>query len=124
MNQLDKLKLRLQKKEPSPLRDYFEHVANGPLLVYKQIVQYGGKRGETLYTHVLNGVLLLDALSEPIGLTDTETRLLFAVFTVHDLNKKSEFAAKSYHKLAIPDNFEQEIERLNLTAFFPTYLSI
>lgn len=35
---ISKLKLRLKKKQPSPLHDYLEHIANDTLLPSKRIV--------------------------------------------------------------------------------------
>lgn len=114
-----KLKFGVRRAEPSVFRDYLEQVANQGLLAEKRNLQYGGKRGESVYTHVLNGIMLLDALQHPLGLSDLETRLVFTVFTVHDINKMGEYAGKSYTQIAIPENFERQIERLGLEKFFP-----
>ncbi len=114
-----KLKFGVRRAEPSVFRDYLEQVANQGLLMEKRNWQHGGKRGESVYTHVLNGVMLLEVLRRPLELSDLETRLLFTVFTVHDINKMGEYAGKSYTQIAIPENFEQQIERLGLVQFFP-----
>ena len=110
-----------RRKTPSVLRDYLDQVANQKLVAYKTIRQHGGKRGESLYTHVLNGILLLEALRPHLGLSDQEARLLFTVFTVHDINKVPDYVGDRYDKVAIPDNFIEEIERLGLDQFFPGY---
>jgi CRISPR-associated protein Csc3 len=110
-----------RRKTPSVLRDYLEQVANRKLVAYKTIRQHGGKRGESLYTHVLNGILLLEALRPHLGLSDKETQLLFTVFTVHDINKVPHYVGDRYDKVAIPDNFVEEIQRLGLDQFFPNY---
>lgn len=113
------LKFGVRRAEPSVFRDYLEKVANQGLLADKQNLQHGGKRGESVYTHVLNGVMLLEALRHPLGLSDLEARLLFTVFTVHDINKVPEYSGQSYTRVAIPENFEQLLEKLDMAAFFP-----
>lgn len=105
-------------------RDYLDKVANNrELLRYKGIAQHGAKRGKSLYVHVLNGVMLLESLRPLLQLTEHETRLLFTVFTIHDINKDPEFAAHSYARIAIPPNFNQQIRKFNLDAFLPDYES-
>jgi CRISPR-associated protein Csc3 len=111
-----------QRPEPSVFRDYLEQVAQNPnFLAYKRESQHGGKKGESLYTHILNGVMLLESLRRPLGLSDIEARLLFTVFTIHDINKDPDFDNVSYTKLAIPANFEKQIAKLGLNEFFPQY---
>lgn len=119
----NKLKFALERKQPSVFREYLKQVANEPaLLAYKEISQYGGKRGESLYTHLLNGIMLLEALKRPLYLTDLETSLLFTIFTIHDINKDPDYDGKAYGKIAIPVNFDQQIQKFNLDAFFPNYV--
>lgn len=119
---LDNIKFGPFKQQPDVFSDYLAQVANGPgLIQYKAISQYGGKRGESLYTHVLNGVMLLEALRQPLALSDLETRLLFTVFTIHDINKDPDFDGASYAKVAIPANFAQLVQKLGLESFFPQY---
>lgn len=106
--------------------EYVEYVANKSLMPYKTILQYGGKEGQSLYAHVMDGVQVLETLREPLELTDVETRVLFTAFTVHDLNKvPGQPQNVSFSKVATSENILAEIERLNLAAFFPdwqTYL--
>lgn len=119
---LDNIKFGPFKQEAGVFSDYLAQVANGPgLMQYKTIAQHGGKRGESLYTHVLNGVMLLEALRQPLALSDLETRLLFTVFTVHDINKDPDFDGTSYAKLAVSANFTQLAQKLGLAGFFPEY---
>ncbi len=118
----NKLKFGPRREAPSLLRDYLEQVANEPeLLAYKDISQYGGKRGESLYTHLLNGIMLLEALRRPLHLTNLEIQLLFTIFTIHDINKDPDYTGKPYGKIAVPANFAQQIQKFNLDAFFPDY---
>lgn len=119
---LDNIKFGPFKQQLSVFSEYLAEVANqAGLLVYKAISQHGGKQGESLYTHVLNGVMLLEALRQVLNLSDLETRLLFTVFTIHDINKDPDFNGRHYTDIAIPDNFSQLIQKLNLHTFFPEY---
>lgn len=86
------LALLIGKSEPSVFKDYIEQVANNGLLRYKSIIQYGKKAGESLYTHVLNGIFVLEQLRPALELTDMEARVLFAAYTIHDINKLPEYA--------------------------------
>lgn len=107
--------------------DYVEHVANDSLLPYKTVLQHGNKQGQSLYMHVLDGVMVLETLREPLGLSDAEARVLYTAFTVHDLNKApGQPPEKSFSRLATTENITAEIERLGLAAFLPdwqTYLA-
>lgn len=114
------LALLIGKDEPSVFKDYIEAVANDGLLPYKDIIQYGKKAGESLYTHVLNGIFVLEQLRPALEIGDLEARVLFTAFTIHDLNKVMD-DNRSYGKLAISENIAAEIERLRLDSFFPEY---
>lgn len=104
--------------------EYLEHVANDGLRPYKNRIHYsetnGGKAGESLYTHVLNGIFVLEQMRRLLQLTDVETRVLFTAFTVHDINKVVD-ATRRYQQLATPDYIVPEIARLKLDQFFPDY---
>ena len=109
-------------RETTVFSDYLEKVAASPeLLRYKRVAQHGSKRGESLYVHILNGIMLLEALRPLLQLSDEETRLLFTVFTIHDINKDPDFNGKYYAAVAIPPNFEQQIHKFSLDTFFPDY---
>ncbi|MFO7917326.1 MAG: type I-D CRISPR-associated protein Cas10d/Csc3, partial [Anaerolineae bacterium] len=87
---------------------------------YKGIVQYGAKAGQTLYSHVLNGVFLLAQLQQPLELEERELQVLFAAYTIHDLNKLPEQkGAMGYNKLATPERVAQELHRVGMERFFP-----
>jgi len=115
---LQRIALLIGKAEPSVLKDYLEGVANLGLTRYKGIFQWGKKQGESLYVHILNGIFVLDSLRVPLRLTDTETRVLYAAFTVHDINKVLG-RDEAFGKLATRETIAGEIKRLNLDAFFP-----
>lgn len=117
------LPFNLRYERQTPLRHYLETVAtNEEMLTYLKKSQYGGKHGQSLYAHILNGVMLLEILRELFGLSDLDAQLLFTTFTIHDINKDSKYDhIRSYNKLAVPENFEPYIERVGLAHFFPEY---
>jgi CRISPR-associated protein Csc3 len=106
--------------EPGVFQSYLTSVAQGPFRRFKDTAQWGKKAGESLYTHILNGVMLLEQLHPLVGLEETETRLLFTAYTLHDLNK-FEDTKKSYGDLATPANTERFIKEFGLDVFFPDY---
>ena len=115
---LQRIALLIGKEEPSVFKDYLDLVANRALLPYKTIFQYGSKRGESLYTHVVNGVFVLETLRPALRLSDEEARVLYTAFTVHDINKALG-RRESFGQLATAENVAGEIERLGLGDFFP-----
>lgn len=117
--------LQLIGERTSPFGDYIDTLANGALGRYKVISQGGAKGGESLYTHVLNGVSVLEVLRGLLELDDEEARCLFLAYTIHDLNKLPETAGGSrpsaYKDLASAGNASAELERLGADAFFPEW---
>ena len=97
-----------------------DEVGNRSLLSYRAYLQWGGKEGESLYTHVLNGIQVLETLREHLTLADDEARVLFTAFTVHDLNKVLD-QQTAFGKLATHENIAAEITRLGLDEFFPDW---
>jgi CRISPR-associated protein Csc3 len=117
---LQHIELLIGKKTPSVFSDYVDQVGNQALLDYRRHLQWGGKEGESLYTHVLNGIQVLETLRPLLKLPDVESRVLFTAFTVHDLNKVLQ-SNDGFSKLAIAENVADEIRRLGLDRFFPTW---
>ncbi len=117
---LQRIALVIGKEEPSVFKDYLDQVANRALLAYKAIFQYGGKRGESLYTHVVNGIFVLETLRPLLRLSDEEARVLYTAFTVHDINKALG-CQEAFGRLATAENVAGEIERLGLGEFFPQW---
>ncbi len=122
MNKVDlkHIALLIGKTEPSVFKDYIELVVNQGLLPYKQIIQYGEKAGESLYTHVLDGIFVLEQLRPALDISDLESRVLYTAFTIHDLNKVRE-GRQRYGELITRENVVPEIECLHLDRFFPNY---
>lgn len=117
---LQRIALLIGKEEPSVFKEYLEQVANQALLQYATILQYGDKRGESLYTHVLNGICVLETLRPLLHLSDEETRVLYTAFTVHDINKVVG-RQEAFGRLATAENVASEIRRLGLDNFFPQW---
>lgn len=110
----------------SILDSYMSKVGNHEsMLVYRHPdhFQWSIKNGESLYTHVLNGIFLLDTLRSSFGIGDVEAKVLFTAYTVHDINKMMSKDQKiPFNKLATEENVSSEIIRLGLPNFFPDWL--
>lgn len=123
------LKLRLASlKEVSVFNDYYEKVVNKGLKEYKKIVQYGMKKNQTLYSHVLNMIGVLDEIKDIVSLSNLELKVLMVAITIHDLNKEEEHEGKGYLRIISEENREgeyenilKECEKLNVQEFFPEY---
>lgn len=100
--------------------DYLDNVANQGLLPYKAIFQSGNKRGESLWTHILNMVCVVEALQPILDLNDTERRVLFTAITVHDINKMRT-EPKSFSRLAIEPVIRELIDDIGFDMFFPEW---
>jgi CRISPR-associated protein Csc3 len=118
---LQHISLLIGKEEPSIFKDYMDCVANkGPIAQYKAIFQFGTKHGESLYTHVITGIFLLETLRSLLSLSDEEARVLYTAFTVHDINKALN-SQEPFNRLATKENIAAEIRRLELENFFPSW---
>lgn len=112
--------------EEDVFEQYRMNVINNGLLPYKQVIHFslteGGKAGESLYSHVLNGILVLQHLRSLLQLSNQETKVLFTAFTIHDINKvRSEVENQSYLHLTSPEHVIREISQLQLDVFFAGY---
>lgn len=103
--------------------NYLDYVANDGLLPYKLTIHYGeGKAGQSLYTHILNGVFVLDRLRRLLALTEEETRVLFTAYTIHDINKMVPDGDRvKYTDLVVRERVVPLIMELRLNCFFPDY---
>lgn len=123
----DEQVLALFSQRNPAIDSYIEVFANGSMLRYKEIVQWGDKKGgQTYYQHALNGVMVLERLRDPaleLGLSDEEARCLFAAYTVHDINKIPPYSTRGgkYVDLATEENAARELERLRIGEFFPEW---
>lgn len=122
-------KLQLSSlKEISVFNDYYEKIVNKNLKEYKKIVQYGMKKNQTLYSHVLNMIGVLDEIKDILKLSNLELKVLIVAITIHDLNKEEEHKGKGYLKIISEENREgeyknilKECEKLNIQEFFSEY---
>ena len=115
------LLIGLGEEKSSVFKDYLDKVANRGLIPYKAVLQWGAKGGESLYTHVLNGIFVLETLRDILGLSDTEARVLYTAFTIHDINKVSEQREAAFSKIATKENLAAEIAALGFPDFFPNW---
>lgn len=103
-----------------PVSDFLEHVANGPLLTLAQIRQHGVHQGQTLYSHLLNVVLVADHAARLAGCSILERRILICAAVLHDLNKLDE-QQRSIAKVARIDVVERFIEDFHLDKVLPEF---
>jgi len=103
-------------------RIYIEEIANKKLVRYKDIIHdTGPKKGESLFTHVINGVFLIERLRDILSISDIEAKVLFTAYTVHDINKLPEYDGQRYNLIATKENFIKELGNLEMELFFPEY---
>ena len=107
--------------------EYLKHIANKKLRRYKQIVQYGGKEGQSYYGHVMDLVSVAEKLRPAIGVEPLEMRCVLLALTIHDINKISPWNVDSkgkevkYADAATLSNIQQELENLEPDAFFSNW---
>lgn len=118
----DPIALFLSRYDETIFGDYIELVANRGLLKYQSILQYGNKRGQSLYTHILDLICVLETLRSKLHLTDDESRVLFTAITIHDINKPTDERV-SFNNVATLERLADEIRRLELEAFCPGWES-
>lgn len=102
---------------------YIEEIVNGKLREYQEIIQWGAKAGQSLYLHILNGICVLERLRSLLTLEDIEVQVLFSAFSVHDLNKLSQFKdqKRSFNYLANAKNVSTALTNLEIERFFPEW---
>ena len=107
--------------------EYLHRVANRKMRRYKQLVQYGGKQGQTYYGHVMDLASVADRLRPAIDLDEREMRCVLLALTIHDMNKIPPYNLRpdgreaKYADAATPENIWAELERLEVDAFFPLW---
>ena len=104
-------------------QNYMDKIANRKLRAYQEIIQYGAKAGESLYLHILNGICVLERLRPILNLDDIEVQVIFSAFSVHDLNKLSQFQdqKRSFNYLANDENVSAVLTDLEMERFFPEW---
>ena len=104
-------------------RTYVEEIVNGKLREYQEIIQWGAKEGQSLYLHILNGICVLERLRPILDLDELEVQVLFSAYSIHDLNKLSQFQneKRSFNSLANTKNVSEALTNLEMERFFPEW---
>ncbi|MBE3560976.1 MAG: type I-D CRISPR-associated protein Cas10d/Csc3 [Ktedonobacteraceae bacterium] len=109
------------------MQEYIEYIANKELLRYKSIIHTGGKAGESLWSHIMNLVTIIEKLRSVFALTADEMRCLLLALTIHDINKLSPYGklpggkGRSYANAATLENLKKELTELEVSSFFPEW---
>lgn len=110
--------------EQNLLAAYYREVANGPMKDYRRILQGGSKQGQNYFMHVLDGIGIFHKLRAAgiVGISDLEEQLLFAAFTIHDMNKIPPYGGRdvklSYKDIVTSKNIRTELVRIDFGNFF------
>jgi CRISPR-associated protein Csc3 len=106
-------------------------IANKALLIYKSVIHYGGKAGESLWSHTMNLVMTAEKLHPLFNFTDEEMCCLLLALIIHDLNKLDKYGKgpdgkeKKYANAATRENVEAALNDLNgksdIDSFFPAW---
>nr|BBH92930.1 hypothetical protein KTA_11290 [Thermogemmatispora argillosa] len=141
------LGLTYRSEDPEHVfQQYLEQIVDGGLRRYQEIIQTGGKQGESLWQHVLNGAAIIERLRPLFGLNARESRCLLLAITVHDLNKLPAYGGAGasqagapqqsaaerrekdrsgqtvrYANAATPEHLARELEALQADQFFPEW---
>lgn len=109
------------------LEEFIEHIANKELLRYKRIIHTGGKMGESLWSHIMNLVTIVEKLRSLFELDASEMRCLLIALVIHDLNKVDRYQTlpngkqASYANAASKEHIREELESLKVGPFFPEW---
>src|SRR5439155_2687226 len=109
------------------LAAYYLEVANGPMTDYRRILQSGHKQGQNYYVHVLDGIGIFHKLRTAgiVEINDLEEQILFAAYTIHDINKNPLYGGRdiklSYINITTSKNIRMELDRIDFRRFFPTW---
>jgi len=102
------------------LDNFLEVVATSPRFrSFQGIVHHSGpKAGGTLWGHVLNGIFTIEALKYFLDLGENDRRLLFAAYTMHDINK---ILDDSIRYAALEEKVISMAEELSIPEFMPNW---
>lgn len=120
----DRLELHFEDDGAEVLEDFVTFVANKRLLSYKKVIHTGGKSGESLWSHVMNLVMVVEKLRPLFELKEREMQCLLLALVVHDLNKLDEYGRLPngkgirYAQVTPPENLESALKDLEVDAFF------
>lgn len=120
----DELEFFFEEDDAEVLNDFVKYMASKGLLFYKSIVHTGGKTGESLWTHIMNLVMVAEKLRPLFELEPLEMCCLLVALVVHDLNKLPEYGERPdgkslrYAQAALPEKIMDELEKRNVGLFF------
>src|SRR6266516_4428092 len=106
-------------EKPNLLAKYLREIATGPMTSYRRIIQGGNKQGQNYYVHVLDGIAVLHKIriAGVVEMSDLEEQLLFATYTVHEINKITPNGGRdiklSYTNIATNENISTELRRID-----------
>jgi hypothetical protein len=109
------------------LDEYMEYIASKKLCAYKSVIHTGGKAGESLWSHVINLVTLVEKFRSLLDLTGDEMRCLCLALTIHDINKLSAYGKRadgknaSYVNAAAIEHLRSELKALDTNVFWPDW---
>lgn len=109
------------------LEEYIEYIANKKLQRYKQVIHTGGKAGESLWSHIMNLVTLIEKLRPLFNLDVCEMSCLLLALTIHDLNKVEPYSTRadgkgaSYANAASQGHILDALTELSVDHFFPAW---
>ena len=105
--------------------DFLVVIADKQMRDYKNIIQYGGKAGQSYYSHVMDVVAMAEKLRPAVGLDATQMRVVVLALVVHDINKLAQPNEKGwiarYSNAASFSTIEAELVRLEVGNFFPQW---
>lgn len=112
------------------LQTYLATLAQGSLRRYtKEIYRHtqGAKRGQTLYSHIIDIVTFAQRLADLCTLSEDECRCLYLALTVHDINKDPAYGKTAlgkslrYADAASPDHITELLTILQAEDFWPQW---
>jgi len=91
------------------------------LSLYDEIIHYGGKRGESLYTHVMTLLYVLYTIYRIVAFeSDDEAKTFICAVLLHDLNKIDD-SHPVFRDLSQAENVAYWLNELHLEQFFPAW---
>jgi CRISPR-associated protein Csc3 len=109
------------------LHDFIRLIGNQKLLSFKSVIHTGGKAGESLWSHVMNLVMIIEKLRPLFELEELEMRCLLLALVIHDLNKLEGYGKLPdgkeirYAEVTVPEKLRKALESFHVGLFFPAW---
>lgn len=123
----DELELVYEADGAQVLHSFIHLVGNQQLRFFKSVIHTGGKAGESLWSHVMNLVMIVEKLRPLFGLKEEEMQCLLLALVIHDLNKLEKYGKLPngkeirYAEVTVPDHLREALESLQVNLFFPEW---